>query len=488
MPLSSRTGLLFRVAGMAIGSVIGSTLLVIPAAAQGVVYDGTFFLHGFNDNSARWTTKASPDRIASQVDVGQYRATPNLSSSQPVAYQARQLKDLIFPSYEGAGYTHKKTVLTGLSMGGIVARDVLLNPDATISSPGRVGGIVTIASPHRGAPIAENALKIDFYFPSMSMVEGFFEVFNARLLGPASAISAGASAILSSFAHEIVMNSLKKLITDRFGLNNAAARDLRTDSPTIARLRDATDNVPHANVIGIIPKRNAVYRIASGVNYGDGETLIRRKNQLKSVTKACTQIFYNAIVKTGLGKKCHAVDKFIGSVDDRWNDWTHGPNKSTPFDGFLPKDYTPYPGLPEGDRRYIQVPGVNHMTIQFQTDGVNGIAQAMIAMGMPRPAPPPPAPSVSISGPSSYTSAGSTVTFEAIVSGGNGGYTYQWRSDASGGWEYLDTAASQTLTTPASLTDFTVEVTVTTSDGGVQRATHYVTYDSGCGKQDICND
>lgn len=451
-----------------------AALLSIPAGAQQVQYDGTFFLHGINDNSARWTTKASPDRIANQVDVGQYRATPDLAGYETVAYQAKQLKNGIFPSYDGA-YPLKKSVFAGLSMGGMVARDVLLDPDLTVSSPAHVGGIITIASPHRGAPIAENATKIDFYNPSQSIVEGFLDVLKSRLTSPASGLSSIAGSILTSFATDVVLNTVKKMVTDRFGLNNAAAKDLRPSSATIARLRDATDNVPHANVIGIIPKRNAVYRVASGVNYGDGETLIHRKNQVKSVTKACTQIFYNAIVKTGLGKKCHALDKFIGSVDDRWNDWTHGPDKSTPFDGFLPKDYTVYPGIPESDPRYIQVQGENHMTIQFHQPGVDGISLAMIRIGMRPAQAQPPAFTSSISGPDTYSESMS-MTFTALASGGAGGYTYHWRSDASGVWNDLGNASTQSVDAPTDGTDFAIEVTVTTSSGELQQSTKSVTY------------
>lgn len=462
---------------ISVAIAVTGVLLAIPAGAQQVQYDGTFFLHGINDNSARWTTKASPDRIASQVDLGQYRATPDLAGYETVAYQAKQLKNGIFPSYD-ATYPLKKSVFAGLSMGGMVARDVLLDPDPSVSAPSHVGGIITIASPHRGAPIAENATKIDFFFTGESIVEGYFDTMNARLNGAAPSLSGIVGSLLRAFAADVVLNTVKRLIVNRFGLNNAAAKDLRPSSGTIARLKDATDNVPHANVIGIIPKRDAVYRVASGALYSDGESLIHRKNQIKSITKACTQIFYNAVVKTGLGRKCHALDKFIGSVDDRWNDWTHGPNKSTPFDGFIPKDYTVYPGLAEGDPRYIQVQGENHMTIQFRQPGIDKISEAMIAIGM-RPAPAATTPfTSSIAGPSTYSGAGVTLSYSALASGGSGGYTYRWRSDVSGVWTDLGNASSQTVETPAGGISFAIELTVTTSSGEFQQSTKYVTPDS----------
>lgn len=113
----------------------------------------------------------------------------------------------------------------------------------------------------------------------------------------------------------------------------------------------------------------------------------------------------------------------------------------------------------------------------------------MINMGMLIPPTQTQALSVSISGPSSYNSPGSFVTFDAVVSGGSGEYLYQWRSDASGTWTDLGNGTLQTVMTPTDGTSFTVDLTVTTSSGEVQQSSHYVTYDSGsCGTDVICDD
>src|SRR5436190_8638317 len=86
----------------------------------------------------------------------------------------------------------------------------------------------------------------------------------------------------------------------------------------------------------------------------------------------------------------------------------------------------------------------------------------------PPPPPPPPAPSLAayIAGPSSITAKG-TYTWEAMPSGGSGGYTYAWplHYPATGSLQTLGTAKTQTKTVYADDDAFELRVTVTSGSG-----------------------
>ena len=99
-------------------------------------------------------------------------------------------------------------------------------------------------------------------------------------------------------------------------------------------------------------------------------------------TRVCRALAYNFIIKTSLGKTCHGVDRALGGLDDRWNDWTHGSNKRAPFDGFLPNDHTRYPGTEASSPVNLAVPGANHFTIAFHSNGVEGVKSGMRQIGM----------------------------------------------------------------------------------------------------------
>ncbi len=77
-----------------------------------------------------------------------------------------------------------------------------------------------------------------------------------------------------------------------------------------------------------------------------------------------------------------------------------------------------------GDR-ILRAEGANHLELTHHPNSEERIQFAFSAIGVPTPPPPPPPPSVSISGPSNMME-GSTDTFTANVSDGSPPYSYQW--------------------------------------------------------------
>ncbi|MEP7117988.1 MAG: hypothetical protein ABI880_10420 [Acidobacteriota bacterium] len=108
--------------------------LAQPAQAQD---RPTVFLHGFNSSAASWAATAS--RLQSRLQIA--ASIPELPWQLPYDAQANQLQALA----TGAG-APPNMVLVGHSNGGLVARQ--------LSTKRPVGGIVTLGSPHQGAPLA----------------------------------------------------------------------------------------------------------------------------------------------------------------------------------------------------------------------------------------------------------------------------------------------------------------------------------------------
>ncbi len=107
-----------------------------PAAAQDRL---TVFLHGFNSNGDSWGATAS--RLAVRMQIIKY--APTLPWYTPFDTQATLLNN----DANAAG-APANTVVVGHSNGGIVARQ--------LSTKRALGGIVSIGSPHLGAPLARN--------------------------------------------------------------------------------------------------------------------------------------------------------------------------------------------------------------------------------------------------------------------------------------------------------------------------------------------
>lgn len=115
-------------------ALLAALAVAAPAAAQDRV---TFFLHGYNSNAGTWYATAS--RLGARLQISPY--LPDLPWHLPYDTQAAHLNAL-------AGGAPPDTVVVGHSNGGLVARQ--------LSTRRALGGIVTLGSPHSGAPLVRN--------------------------------------------------------------------------------------------------------------------------------------------------------------------------------------------------------------------------------------------------------------------------------------------------------------------------------------------
>ena len=357
--------------------VMALVALLGTAASAQLTYNRTVFLHGLND-PYRWTGQNSYGQIGQVVNLGANgAATPY--SSDPAATidnQSLSIRNSYFPNYSG------KNVLVGHSLGGQVARNLLVSTDGSINVSGQIAGIVTVASPNFGAPIEAAARTWD-PVTGQDIVNGFFQHLGANVLNPGGWLGALAASVVNAFINNIVTNVVKQTVAKLAGANLPGAVDLTPTGATMTRLKNTIDNLPHAAVNGSIPRGDAVYYLASGMNWGDGRSAVRNKNTVRSILRVCRTIGYNIIVHTGWGRACFLGDRALGGVDDLWWKWTHqGADQSAAFDGLLPADYTRYPGSAVNAAMNIQSTGENHFTIAFHPNGLQSVEQGMFFIGM----------------------------------------------------------------------------------------------------------
>ncbi|MGI8618033.1 MAG: hypothetical protein ACR2L6_02955 [Gemmatimonadaceae bacterium] len=360
-----------------IGALSLAILLPATSLAQ-LPYSHTTLVHGFNDNSDRFRIPNTPGLLGARVNLREVQM-PDLTGSLSIDAQATNL----LPSLYGAH------VLTGLSMGGLTSRS------AYFKKPGNVSAIVTIATPHGGAPIADNADRATGYIANI-VVDFFDSVIRIFYKPkPGTILNAVAVGLIHGVAKDVLTDMVKKDVDRQLGTNTAGRRDIRTTSPTVIDLKSKGDPLPKANVYGTIGRRNAVFRLGHSAVYKDAEFdgFVRKKNRVKSVVKACRQVAWNIIIRLEVGRVCNQIDGALGSIDDRWATWTMGAEARHPhttFDGFIPTSRSFYPGTFITDPLNFHAPGANHMNMQYDSRGINGIVGGMEHVGMERAAPPPP--------------------------------------------------------------------------------------------------
>lgn len=417
-----------------------------------ITYDRTTFLHGFNGTPGTWLTFGTPSTLAQQVFLGAngYLA-PQLDGTNTVYFQRDQLRDTL-NRYGGA------QVLVGHSMGGLVARAALQLNGANIA------GIIAVGTPHEGTLLANNASNIlPFFTDVQRRVNDAYWAVDANLLG---------------LLHFFVSNDFPKIsaLAALFNPNSSAIRDLRTDSPTIATLDGQYDWVPHANVYGVIPTRNAVLRVAQSLQNDDAgfDGAVSRKSVSKAGFKACKYIGYALIVTSFTARKCAWADKVLGRIDERWATWVNGSPSDQPFDGVVSNARTVYPGSQLYDPS-LNFPAnlVDHNDLTYHSTAVAQIANAMLAIGMQRVGAPPNVGPVAVTGPATVNLCGGS--WFAAPNGGTTPITYSWTVGTN---SYNTGTSNEFDYSPTRYGGITISVTATDAQGNTGTGSKSVTVSS----------
>ena len=344
------------------------------AAAQAASYDGTYFVHGFNDGYYRFDMTV-PALRARGLDLKAVRA-PSLSSTQPVAIQADELR-----SYQnGYLWFSDSTILVGHSMGGLTSRA------AYLANPANIVGIVTVATPHQGSPIAVGGQRFTRHMGlvvarTVRAIVGFATYL--PFSGPT------VRHILSD--HGTISDLVVAEINTRNAASSPGAADLRPASATIQSLSAArADGVlPRANVVGEIPYRHAVWYVLASAQRNEGlaSGYIRTRTTVKSFAKTCKHVAYATIILWAQGRECAKLDRAISQIDNEYLGAVNGRAPSgRPLiganDGLVPQSHSIYPSAASLQPR-IAV-GANHNNITYVLPGIVALDAALMSVGVKR--------------------------------------------------------------------------------------------------------
>lgn len=412
------------------------------ASAQ-LLYDGTVFLHGFSSGPSTWdgTPGWLSDRLYTKV-----MKTPKTDSSATINMQRNELRTLL------SGYGGNQ-VLVGHSMGGLVARATY------VENPANISAIVTVGTPHNGALLANNSDQV------ISWLQGVRDrlvIAVTATLGPSAA-----SEVDSLFTGGY--GDVELFAAARFGIGCAAVNDLKTTSTTIASLSSITnDAVPRANVMGHIPFKYALYRLAVPTSEFN-KTVNFHKQSLKKLGK-CRWLKIT-IVHFGKGSKCGRARNALRNLDRDWAGLVNGTTTAPwpvgtnpvfePFDGVVPRSRSLYPGIPfVNGQPNIVASGAHHINLNNSVEGRLGIHQALLIAGVD--ARPP--LNVGIGGINWITSNG-TYNWTINVTGADVlpiTYKWEWRLKNETIWATVGTnSTSYSKHVLASLPAFYLRATVT---------------------------
>lgn len=346
---------------MHIRSVVLMTALVVDTAAAQLSYSHTTFVHGFGNDGSIWLRNNTIGSLDAVIDLRSV-ATPTLGAYGgaggvlPLDTMARELA--FYTLLPGGSH-----VVVGHSLGGMVARRAAL-----FYAPQNVSAILTIASPHDGAPIANNGMQAINYISATI----------AAVIGGASGGVLGYRNGVKLSAH--VNSYLTPYLRDYYGaiLQTPAVQDARVGSTRVLENVSSGDAFPHANVYGRIGERHAAVRTAMSAANNDAgfAWYLLGFNSLRWLLHKCTVIGTMTIVGYTRGRSCRRAYHAMGFFDQGWQDYAAGGEYA--FDGLIPNFRQAYPGTALSDGfTNLFVNDVNHNEILYKSSGVNMIARAM---------------------------------------------------------------------------------------------------------------
>ena len=474
------------------------------ADAQYIDYSNTGLIHGFGSGAAMWTTPRpalngfSPQQyFASRVNLKSVWR-PDWKDTVAFATQWQNVRDSI--ATRSGGH-----VLVGHSTGGLVARYMYLNGEQSIRDKSRA--ILTVASPHQGAILADSAAqlggfahdlkkKIDAATPHVKYTLAVI----ATAFGTALAGSSGGTAGFMA----VMFRNFPSITNPTELLEVATLSALRTTSPQVNILNNSGNfdaDKPRANVIGRMDNNKFMpLKLMAAFRNITEQAQISEFQKARSAFNTCKNVLAFLILGLPSAIVCSDAERIMGRVDETWQRYASGsspqqvcgqvwdefgphqrcwmeqrPRLNLPTDGVVPNERSLYPSRNAGEFLQAEPINANHMTVYRVLEGANRLADAMlVGLRMEPPAPPPaPGLSASISGTSSIAS-GASCNWGVAVSGGAAPYAFEWSVNGSPAGDGSD-SLNYTNTGSA----FTIAVLVTDQNGASVPASLYVSIVAG---------
>lgn len=271
------------------------------------------FQHGINSSGDTWSSMAP--WMKSDFYLGCV-LTPSLNSKDRIVYQSADLTGQISATNR-TGF-----VLVGHSQGGLISRYTAQQ------QPGLVNGVVTIGTPHRGAPIAGA--------PGTATMVGLTGLAAAATYGCASygGFLCSRAVLVTSF----VLPFAKIIYDDN---TSAVREDLRPNSFFQAGLNSTYEAFPRVGIQSYSKKLWVEWRLAGDGSGGPakGREMYRKANGLFISNTACATVGW-LIGAGSTATKCAIRAGGMLAVTGLWNYTTARLGKT---DGIVPGNSQVYP-------------------------------------------------------------------------------------------------------------------------------------------------
>lgn len=434
------------------------TAVAVPAARAGaqLAYDRSTFLHGIGSSPRVWGQPypdlgalTPPQYLSRRVDLKAV-GTLNLNAGAPdtvAGLRYADQRDNLVRFLAGAS---GRDVLFAHSLGSLVSRGAF-----AVVGGARVAGIVTVAAPHQGAPIADSAGAALRYAQDMlSSVDA--AKANVKWYLAATFILGG----VGTFLHEL----FSALDAQRSGGLPSAGGV--TDLPRLAALKDLGPNdsavvalnayrgdgvVPRVNIRGSIPYAHALLRLAAATPGSESfEDMKQAKDKGLSLFRKCKNMGNWTFNASDPGNKCQRAANMLGALDGVWAAYTNGTTcngalpgggcwryepRKVPSDGVVPNERSNYP-TSNGVTYDRPVDMATHLDIYRRRDALNAAADGMLLMGM-REANTAPAAWQQVGGRFQHVSVGADGTVWSVNSAGQ---VYRL---SGGSWEQMPGSLKQ---------------------------------------------
>ena len=366
------------------------------AAAQALAYTHTDFVHGFASSREIWTEPraelgaSTRDYVGARVPLGRV-----LLPAYPVtARYDSALANVSRYVYYPAG----RHVLVGHSLGALTARGAYLGltgvaPDQAAAVRAGIAGIIAVAAPHRGAPIADNAdaakgmlldtqRRVNDALAAAKVPIALWTFLVGSAAGGTGAGLFGGTAAFVLIDKEVGNQRIS--VDDVARLTTVPSLlDLGPQDAAITRLNASTADaaIPRANIVGRIPTKHALLRLQETMNGTPYADQVEKLRKARLLFHGCKYVGYYTLVMSRTARRCGFALRVLDRVDDSWVRYTIG-NGGRSFDGVVPTERSEYPGLTDPLFKLPVVEGANHFSIYQTRSGADRIVDAMRLLRM----------------------------------------------------------------------------------------------------------
>jgi pimeloyl-ACP methyl ester carboxylesterase len=414
--------------------VAGFPLLLSGAGRAVSAQQPITLVHGGFSDASTWA--ATAQRL--QHDYYVTITRPNLPSTQTFENQSASLRTQV------AGQP-ANTIAIGHSNGGLVSRQA--NEDGRSWS-----GIVTIGTPHTGAPLAESVLNFTVFEEARYIINSvawpfaYYSTFYPdewawRIAGRLGNWAVSLGLVIPAAVANLGFNwsnpVLGELVPGSAYLNqniNAAA-NLNREAGALTRRVGITSTVETSYGMFFQAVAPDSYRSYANTQYLAGAVFYSVGLYYQEFIDYNDPWWYDKQANAWLWFQA------AGAMFNFDQDWCYiigaydAYGRCIQNDGVVPTFRMPYPG----GTRTVNIVGPAHL--QETRDGYAAIAQVLVEQfGVTTPPPPGVLTSVSITGPT-LIRPGATCTWWANVGDGTPPYTYHWTNDwmpaGSNSYEYM---------------------------------------------------